>query len=101
MTPAAARRPVQLSFWQQWRSNIFRAPWFFLNTAFFGTLALIASLFAKTGRTQHRIAQVWARCCVRISGARLIVRGEDNLRRNPVAVYAANQPQLETEGAAA
>jgi 1-acyl-sn-glycerol-3-phosphate acyltransferase len=90
MTPTAARRPAQLSFWQQWRSNIFRAPWFFLNTAFFGTLALIASTFAKTGRTQHRIAQVWARWCVRISGARLIVRGGENLRRHPVAVYAAN-----------
>ena len=88
MTPN--RRPDPLSFWQQWRSNIFRAPWFFLATAFFGTLALIASVFAKTGRTQHRIAQVWARTCVRLSGARLTVRGQENLRRHPVAVYASN-----------
>jgi len=90
MTPVPTRRPDPLSFWQQWHSNIFRAPWFFLVTGFFGTLALIASLFARTGRTQHRIAHVWARWCVRISGARLVVEGDENLRRYPVAVYAAN-----------
>jgi 1-acyl-sn-glycerol-3-phosphate acyltransferase len=84
------RRPVPLKLWQRWHSNIFRAPFFFLATAFFGTLALIASVWAKTGRTQHRIAQVWARACLRFSGAKLTVYGEENLRRHPVAVYAAN-----------
>jgi 1-acyl-sn-glycerol-3-phosphate acyltransferase len=59
-------------------------------TAFFGTLALIASVWAKTGRTQHRIAQVWARSCLWISGAKLTVRGGENLLRERVAVYAAN-----------
>jgi len=63
---------------------------FFLATGICGTLALAASLVAKTGRTQHRIAQVWARLCVRISGARLTQRGVQNLRRYPVAVYVAN-----------
>ncbi|MFP5236174.1 MAG: lysophospholipid acyltransferase family protein [Acidobacteriota bacterium] len=76
--------------WHRWRSNVLQAPLFFLATGFFGTLALIASLFAKTGRTQHRIAQVWARTCLRISGARLVMRGAENLGKSPVAVYAAN-----------
>ncbi len=83
-------RPIPLDFWQRWHSNIFRAPVFFIVTALFGTLALIASLWAKTGRTQHRIAQIWARACVLASGAKLIVRGAANLRASPVAVYAAN-----------
>lgn len=84
------RRPEPLPRWHRWRSNVVQAPIFFLATGFFGTLALIASLFAKTGRTQHRIAQVWARACLRISGARLTVRGAENLGKYPVAVYAAN-----------
>lgn len=84
------RRPDPLSRWHRWRSNVLQAPIFFLATGFFGTIALIASLFAKTGRTQHRIAQVWARACLRISGARLTVRGAENLGKHPVAVYAAN-----------
>lgn len=84
------RRPDPLPRRHRWRSNILQAPLFFLATGFFGTLALIASLFAKTGRTQHRIAQVWARTCLRISGARLTVRGAENLGKSAVAVYAAN-----------
>lgn len=84
------RRPDPLPRWHRWRSNVLQAPIFFLATGFFGTIALIASLFAKTGRTQHRIAQVWARACLRISGARLTVRGAENLGKFPVAVYAAN-----------
>ncbi len=84
------RRPVPLTFWQRWRSNILRAPSFFVVTAFCGTLALIASLWAKTGRTQHRIARVWARACLFFSGATLTVYGAENLLKYPVAVYAAN-----------
>jgi 1-acyl-sn-glycerol-3-phosphate acyltransferase len=90
MNPVNGRRPNPMPRWLRWRSNLLQAPLFFLVTGFFGTLALIASLWAKTGRTQHRIAQVWARTCLRISGVRLTVRGMENLRRCPVAVYASN-----------
>jgi len=79
-----------MTWWQRWHSNILRAPFFFLATGLFGTAALIASLWAKTGRTQHRIARVWARVCVWLSGARLTVRGGENLQRHAVAVYASN-----------
>lgn len=74
----------------RWRSNLIQAPLCFLATGFFGTLALLASLVARTGRTQHRIARVWARACVRISGSRLTIRNKENLYKHPVAVYAAN-----------
>lgn len=84
------RRPDPLPRLQRWRSNVFQAPLFFLVTSFFGTAALIASVWAKTGRTQHRIAQVWARACVSVSGARLTVHGGENLRKHRVAVYASN-----------
>ncbi len=84
------RRPHPMPRWHRWRSNALQAPIFLLATVFFGTIALIASLFAKTGRTQHRIARVWARACLRISGAQLTVRGAENLTKYPVAVYAAN-----------
>jgi 1-acyl-sn-glycerol-3-phosphate acyltransferase len=85
-----SRRPVPMPRFSRWRSNIVQAPFFFLVTGFFGTLALIVSLMAKTGRTQHRIARVWARACVRISGSRLTIHGVENLHKHPVAVYAAN-----------
>ena len=84
------RRPDPMPWPARWHSNIFRAPLFFLVTGIFGTAALIASLWAKTGRTQHRIAQRWARACLTVSGARLTVHGAENLSKYPVAVYAAN-----------
>ncbi len=84
------RRPNPMPRLQRWRSNILQAPVFFLVTGLFGTAALIASLWAKTGRTQHRIAQVWARACLSVSGARLTVCGAENLSRHRVAVYASN-----------
>jgi 1-acyl-sn-glycerol-3-phosphate acyltransferase len=84
------QRPDPMPRLARWHSNIFRAPLLFLVTGIFGTAALIASLWAKTGRTQHRIAQSWARTCLAVSGARLTVRGAENLAKHPVAVYAAN-----------
>lgn len=84
------RRPDPLPHLYRWRSNVLQAPFFFLATGFFGTLALLASLVAKTGRTQHRIARLWARTCVRVSGSRLTIKGAENLLKHPVAVYAAN-----------
>ncbi len=83
-------RPHPMPRWHRWRTNVLQAPVFFLATAFFGSLALLASLVAKTGRTQHRIARVWAKGCIFISGSRLVVRGSENLGKHPVAVYAAN-----------
>ena len=83
-------RPTPLPRLSRWRSNLFQAPFFFLATGFFGTLALLASLAAKTGRTQHRIAHMWARVCVWISGSPLTIEGRENLLKHPVAVYAAN-----------
>ncbi len=85
-----SQRPDPMPRLHRWRSNIFQAPLFFLTTSVFGTAALVASLWAKTGRTQHRIAQVWARACVAVSGARLTIHGAENLHKHPVAVYAAN-----------
>src|SRR5579859_4921242 len=85
-----SERPNPLPRLHRWRSNVLQAPLFFMATGFFGTLALLASLVAKTGRTQHRIARIWARVCVRLSASRLTIDGEENLHKHPVAVYAAN-----------
>jgi 1-acyl-sn-glycerol-3-phosphate acyltransferase len=84
------RPPDPLPRFYRWRTNILQAPLFFLYTGICGSLSLLASLGDKSGRVQHRLAQIWARGCVRISGARLTVLGAENLRKHPVAVYAAN-----------
>ena len=84
------RPPDPLPRLYRWRTNIFQAPLFFLYTAACGSFSLFVSLFEKSGRVQHRIAKVWARGCIKISGSRLRVHDPENLRKHPVAVYAAN-----------
>ena len=83
-------RPNPLPWLDRVRTNIVQAPLFFFTTAACGSAALAASLFEKTGRMQHRIAQEWARLSVSISGAQLTVHGRENLLKYPVAVYASN-----------
>ena len=83
-------RPNPMPRLIRWRSNVLQAPIFFLWTALCGSLSLIVSLAEKSGRLQHRIARTWASGCVRISGARLNLRGAENLTKHPVAVYASN-----------
>ena len=85
-----SRPPKPLPRLHRWRTNFFQAPLFALWTVLCGSLSLGVSLFEKTGRIQHRLAHTWASGCVLISGSRLTVHGAENLRKYPVAVYAAN-----------
>jgi 1-acyl-sn-glycerol-3-phosphate acyltransferase len=84
------RPPSPLPRLYRWRTNLIQGPLFFLWTALCGSLSLLVSLFEKSGRIQHGIAQRWARGSVVISGAHLSVHGAENLLKHPVAVYASN-----------
>ncbi len=83
-------RPDPLPLANRVLGDLVQGPLFFAATAFFGTLSLTASLFEKDGRIQHQIARVWAAISMRIALSPVTVVGEENLRRHPVAVYAAN-----------
>jgi 1-acyl-sn-glycerol-3-phosphate acyltransferase len=83
-------RPNPLPLLYRWRSNVLQAPLFLLGTAVCATAALLISAVDKSGRAQHRIAQLWARGVVRVSLSRLTVEGAENLHRHRVAVYASN-----------
>ncbi|WP_263410463.1 lysophospholipid acyltransferase family protein [Terriglobus tenax] len=64
------------------------APLIVASTAFFGIISLITSLWDKSGRQQHAIAQVWAKSLLMISFSPMQVIGKEKLGR--VAVYASN-----------
>jgi 1-acyl-sn-glycerol-3-phosphate acyltransferase len=55
-----------------------------------GTASLIASLFAKTGRTQHRCSRLWARGLLAVSGVKLQVEGRDRIPPGGTFVFVAN-----------
>ncbi len=85
-----SRRPNPLPRFYRWRTNMIQTPLMTVITAFCASLSLLISLVDKSGSAQHRIAQKWASLCVWCSGSKLIVRGAENLRKYPVAVYASN-----------
>lgn len=85
-----SRRPISMPRWHRWLSNVIQIPAISVVTGILGSAALLVSLFEKSGRVQHRIAQLWARILVPLSGARVTVCGVENLRRYRVAVYASN-----------
>lgn len=71
-------------------SNCVQGPLTIFFTAFFGSLAWLASLFNSDGSIQHRLAQTWAKVLVRVFDSPLTVVGGENLRKHAVAVYACN-----------
>lgn len=83
-------RPNPLPWVYRWRTNLVQTPALTVITALCGSLSLLVSLVDKSGRAQHRIAQQWARLCIWFSGSKITVRGAENLRKWPVAVYASN-----------
>jgi 1-acyl-sn-glycerol-3-phosphate acyltransferase len=83
-------RPTPLPWIYRWRTNLIQTPLFAVVTAVCGSISLAISLLDRSGRIQHRIARVWARLCVFFSGSRVVVRGIENLRKAPVAVFASN-----------
>lgn len=88
-TVPTAPRPDPLPRHERLVSQIYRFPAFVVVTAIFASLAVLASLFEKRGIWQHRIAQMWARVSVFLSGAPVTVVGREHLTGKP-ALYICN-----------
>jgi 1-acyl-sn-glycerol-3-phosphate acyltransferase len=82
-------RPIPLPRSEKMMNFFYRAPMFFLATVLFGSLSLLSSLWDRSGRIQHRIAQRWGRAVTKISGATVTVLNGGFLDGR-VAVYVAN-----------
>jgi len=83
-------RPNPMPRLYRWRTNLLHVPLLAATTIICGSVSLLVSLIDKGGRSQHRIARFWARSVVFFTGSSLTVRGEENLLKHPVAVYASN-----------
>ena len=85
-----SRRPNPLPWIYRWRTNLLQMPLFVLATILCGSISLLVSLADRSGRLQHRIACIWARLSVFISGCSLKVEGAEHLTSAPVCVFASN-----------
>ena len=64
--------------------------WVVLTTAFFSVIAIIASLFSRTGDFVHLIARIWARSILMASRVHVRVDGLSNIEPDKSYIYMAN-----------
>lgn len=65
-------------------------PLIVLATIVMGSISMAASLTDSTGRTQHKVAQIWARMLAAISGVRVRVEGLERIDPRAPYVIASN-----------
>jgi 1-acyl-sn-glycerol-3-phosphate acyltransferase len=71
-----------------------KAPVIILSTMLFGTVSVATSFFDANGRKQHAIASSWARWLLTVAGARVRVRGLENLQPGESYIFAGNHLSL-------
>ena len=72
------------------RSMLFSTPLLVLATIVMWTCSMIASVFDRSGRGQHRIAQIWARILLAVSFIRVRAEGLEKLDPCANYVFVAN-----------
>lgn len=76
------------------RAWLVTAPLIVLATAVMGTMSWVASLADSSGNLAHRIARLWSRILIRVSGLCVTVEGLDKIDPNRSYVIASNHLSL-------
>lgn len=72
------------------RGLLIADPCIVLGTIFFGTISLIVSLFDRTGSVQIKVARVWARTLLAVSGVQVKVEGLEAILPSGSYVFVSN-----------
>ncbi len=64
--------------------------WVVLTTIFWGSTAVIVSLFTRTGNPVHKVARIWARGILFVSRIKVTVNGLANIDPTQSYVYMSN-----------
>ncbi len=62
----------------------------FLLTVAFGTMAIVAAIFTKSGDMPHKVARSWARAVLKISGVDVTVTGISRIDHDRSCIVMAN-----------
>jgi 1-acyl-sn-glycerol-3-phosphate acyltransferase len=72
------------------RSLLLSTPLIALSTIGMGALSIIASLFDRTGRSQHQLARLWGKMLLAVSLIRVRAEGLEKLDPRATYVFVAN-----------
>jgi 1-acyl-sn-glycerol-3-phosphate acyltransferase len=71
-----------------------KAPVIIVSTVLFGSVSVLISFFDADGSKQHAIASSWARWLLTVAGAKVRVRGLENLKPGENYVFVGNHLSL-------
>jgi len=72
------------------RSILITSPGIAISTTIMGSLSLVVSIFASSGRAQHWVAKAWAKSLLVIAGIKVEVEGIDKIPPGGSYVFIAN-----------
>ena len=72
------------------RSLLFSTPLILLSTVVMWSASMIASLFDRTGNSQHRVAQAWGKMLLAVSFIRVRAEGLERLDPHAHYVFVSN-----------
>jgi 1-acyl-sn-glycerol-3-phosphate acyltransferase len=81
-------------FFRRLRPILITGPLIVVATVMMGTLSLFASVFDSSGDTPHKIARIWARILLAVSGIKVRVEGLGNISTGRSYVIASNHLSL-------
>ncbi|MCP4748220.1 MAG: 1-acyl-sn-glycerol-3-phosphate acyltransferase [Desulfobacteraceae bacterium] len=64
--------------------------WVIAATIFFGTTAIVFSLFSKTGNSVQYVARTWAWSILWVSGIQVVVNGLENIEKHKSCILMSN-----------
>ena len=64
--------------------------WILLGTLVFAILAIVASIFSKTGNSVHHIARIWGRSILWVSGIRIATSGFNSDMQQRSFIFMSN-----------
>jgi len=89
-TGRSFRKTVLSKLGRTLRTWLFTAPLIALATIVMGTLSMAASLFDRSGNTQHGMARIWSRMLLAIGFVRVKAEGLEKLDPSASYVLASN-----------
>jgi len=76
------------------RSLLITDPIIIVATIIMGSISMLTSLFDSKGVAQHKIARVWSRMLLAVSGVKMRIEGLEKLEPNGCYVFVGNHRSL-------
>jgi 1-acyl-sn-glycerol-3-phosphate acyltransferase len=76
------------------RSFLFTNPLIILATIAMAVVSFVTTFFDTSGRRPHKVARLWGRMLLSLSGVRVVIEGLGKIDPHASHVFVANHPAI-------